>query len=355
MRSKVFWPLAAAVVFAASVVACGDDKDEPPCAVETDEDGNELVDCNDTACADHPLCQPQEICHNGIDDTGNGLIDCQDPLCADDDFCEGWVCEDGACIKECESQRECDGDPRVMPSLRSICDAGTCELFASFDSTGKPKTAEATVHTNLTRVPRPATLRSLVISYLHPVRPDGSRLDCEVAEDLIRQELLDDGSQVNVASRTAMRVNELSNEATNVTAGVTHIPIPTKPTGYVVVARFYNGAPDIHNEPRGVLAAFACREDVGATASTVNLEAHPGCSPGEVGSCPENWTCSAVGICHYDQCEPKCGSHQTCRELDGEPVCLRLCGENVNLGACDIGERCDDSPPWRDAACVPED
>jgi hypothetical protein len=50
-----------------------------------DDDGDELVDCDDDYCSDLLICN--EICTNGVDDDDDGLVDC------DDDYCDNeWSC-----------------------------------------------------------------------------------------------------------------------------------------------------------------------------------------------------------------------------------------------------------------------
>jgi len=57
----------------------------PPeiCNDGIDNDGDGLVDCADTDCADSPLCK-KEICGDCIDNDGNGLTDYDDPACCND-------------------------------------------------------------------------------------------------------------------------------------------------------------------------------------------------------------------------------------------------------------------------------
>ncbi|MGR3310440.1 MAG: SBBP repeat-containing protein, partial [Candidatus Brocadiales bacterium] len=60
------------------------------CTNGLDDDGDGLVDCNDTDC---PPCTP-EACNDGIDNDGDGLVDLDDPDC--DGFVPSpEVCDDG--------------------------------------------------------------------------------------------------------------------------------------------------------------------------------------------------------------------------------------------------------------------
>jgi hypothetical protein len=52
------------------------------CDNGVDDDGDGLVDCADSDCANNPVC-PTEICGNCIDDDGDGKIDYEDDDCCD--------------------------------------------------------------------------------------------------------------------------------------------------------------------------------------------------------------------------------------------------------------------------------
>jgi uncharacterized repeat protein (TIGR01451 family) len=55
----------------------------PPedCTNGSDDDGDGLVDCQDTDCADQPACANVEVCGDCIDNDGDGLTDYDDPDC----------------------------------------------------------------------------------------------------------------------------------------------------------------------------------------------------------------------------------------------------------------------------------
>ncbi|OUU23872.1 MAG: hypothetical protein CBC13_04620, partial [Planctomycetia bacterium TMED53] len=59
------------------------------CTNGTDDDGDGLVDCEDTDCDQDPACAapPVENCTNGTDDDGDGLADCADPDCSGNPNC----------------------------------------------------------------------------------------------------------------------------------------------------------------------------------------------------------------------------------------------------------------------------
>jgi len=59
------------------------------CDNGVDDDGDQLIDCDDPDCVEHPACAPppQELCDNGVDDDGDKLVDCADPDCNQDPTC----------------------------------------------------------------------------------------------------------------------------------------------------------------------------------------------------------------------------------------------------------------------------
>lgn len=57
------------------------------CFNATDDDGDELTDCEDPDCAEDSACRTAEVCDNETDDNGDGLVDCDDPDCAGDLLC----------------------------------------------------------------------------------------------------------------------------------------------------------------------------------------------------------------------------------------------------------------------------
>ncbi len=82
------------------------------CGNHADDDGDHLIDCNDSDCFGEPACQAHEICDNGADDDGDFLTDCNDPDCA------GLA---GCGISEnCADNRDNDGD------LLIDCADGNC-------------------------------------------------------------------------------------------------------------------------------------------------------------------------------------------------------------------------------------
>ncbi|MGR3310341.1 MAG: hypothetical protein ACUZ77_06155, partial [Candidatus Brocadiales bacterium] len=88
------------------LVDCND-SDCPPCSTEdctngTDDDGDGLVDCLDPDC----LPCPAEDCTNGIDDDGDGLVDCNDTDCPSctlaSEICSDGIDNDGDGLIDCD-------------------------------------------------------------------------------------------------------------------------------------------------------------------------------------------------------------------------------------------------------------
>jgi hypothetical protein len=80
---------------------CGDGKDN---------DGDYLIDCADSDCAQSDLCK-NEICFNGLDDNNNGIIDCDEDVCTNDPFCsslrECADCNDFECRESDDCSDQC--------------------------------------------------------------------------------------------------------------------------------------------------------------------------------------------------------------------------------------------------------
>jgi hypothetical protein len=106
------------------------------CDNNVDDDGDYVVDCDDTDCDDSPNCD--EVCGNGVDDDGDFASDCRDP------DCDGQ----GTCVEICGNDLDDDEDglfdcqdPSCFDPLTcvEVCDNGTddddnfardCEDFA---------------------------------------------------------------------------------------------------------------------------------------------------------------------------------------------------------------------------------
>jgi hypothetical protein len=81
----------------------GGDMKQDPCANK--------ANCMLDQCLDDPRCRVLgvEICNNGIDDDDNGLIDCQDPACMNDPLCKPHMCDPN--MPDCHDPM-CVNDPR---------------------------------------------------------------------------------------------------------------------------------------------------------------------------------------------------------------------------------------------------
>ncbi|MFN3532342.1 MAG: MopE-related protein [Candidatus Brocadia sp.] len=87
------------------------------CTGGQDDDGDGLVDCEDSDCACDLACAPthETSCTNGVDDDCDGLIDCQDPDCPLDKDGDGYYAS--PCGQDCD-----DTDASVYPGAPEICD-----------------------------------------------------------------------------------------------------------------------------------------------------------------------------------------------------------------------------------------
>ncbi len=86
------------------------------CGNGVDDDGDGDMDCDDADCSGDPACIGQpEVCDNGVDDDGDGLVDCDDPGCGAFPDCLEQVCDDGVDddgdgFVDC-SDTDCAADP----------------------------------------------------------------------------------------------------------------------------------------------------------------------------------------------------------------------------------------------------
>jgi len=87
--------LPAAVVIVLGTGGCLEEEEEPApdteiCSDAIDNDGDGMVDCDDSDCATSTLCYGmpfEENCADAVDDDGDGLVDCDDDDCDDTPEC----------------------------------------------------------------------------------------------------------------------------------------------------------------------------------------------------------------------------------------------------------------------------
>lgn len=111
------------------------------CDNQVDDDGDELVDCQDPGCAGEPACKSPEFCwnidnpldRNPIDDDGDGLANWDDPDCAPTPWpCPPEVC-DNAADDDGNTLVDCD-DPDCWSS--PVCGPETCDNGVDDDDDG---------------------------------------------------------------------------------------------------------------------------------------------------------------------------------------------------------------------------
>lgn len=100
---------------------------EADCGDARDDDGDHLVDCDDSDCAALPSCF--EDCHNATDDDGDGLVDCLDASCASKAPCVAEICGNGL---------DDDGDSRPDCTDADCAGSGTCVAVQNDPSAGAP-------------------------------------------------------------------------------------------------------------------------------------------------------------------------------------------------------------------------
>ena len=94
---------------------CVEGDDVAECSDQVDNDGDGLIDCNDDECAQNEVCiegDTLEECFDGLDNNQNGIVDCEEPRCAssckegdDPEECFDNIDNDGNGILDCEDQR----------------------------------------------------------------------------------------------------------------------------------------------------------------------------------------------------------------------------------------------------------
>jgi hypothetical protein len=100
------------------------------CSNGVDDDGDNLVDCDDPSCGRAAACRtPDERCDNGVDDDEDGDTDCDDSDCARDEACQGpeEICSNGI-DDDGDRAADCaDTDCSAHPFCQAECGNGEVE------------------------------------------------------------------------------------------------------------------------------------------------------------------------------------------------------------------------------------
>ena len=134
MRYELAALIALAMAATWPMTACEDPEDKRPgdeevCDNGIDDDGDDLIDCDDDDCADDAYCAGEALCDDGEDDDGDGLVDCDDPDCASDPSCSSpsEVCDNGT-DDDGDGATDCDDTDCATASNcqgpSEICDNG---------------------------------------------------------------------------------------------------------------------------------------------------------------------------------------------------------------------------------------
>jgi len=85
---------------------------EVNCSDTVDNDGDGMVDCDDTDCTSDPACAPAPVenCTDGIDNDGDGAIDCADGDCTSDPACQPLLVVP---VEDCSDGIDNDGDGKI--------------------------------------------------------------------------------------------------------------------------------------------------------------------------------------------------------------------------------------------------
>jgi hypothetical protein len=169
MKKKL---LAIMVALVACTVGCqmGDDDKvgSEDCTDGRDNDGDGLIDCNDGDCSGYIGCRDDppdcpdpsnpacpdpcqtnpancgyENCTDGVDNDGDGLVDCEDSYCdgAAHCQCQPENCSDGR-DNDCDGQVDCD-DPDCNGSSACCLDYEICGDGLDNDCNGKTDCADS--------------------------------------------------------------------------------------------------------------------------------------------------------------------------------------------------------------------
>lgn len=294
-----------------------------------------------------------EICDNAIDDDGDGAIDCDDPNCSELEACKVG-CTDQ--IPDCEADREGRINQVCIPTGGS----GVCVPAGQVSDTGEIPRGSVMLFNQLSAPLESLAARNkaFLVQLFHPTNPDGSDASCD---DIFQAGLT--GGDISGVNLVGSSQGAIATPDTTVPAPAFEMPLAPEGEGWIVLVRFF-GTRDLQGRPGGELLGIGCKEGVvippgayveGSEEHTATVVIDPVCSPADPDSCAGGKTCQVGALVCRDQRCTDCSAlnNRTCRDMDGEPVCLQMCDPaNLDVQPCGDGERCDTTPGER-PACVP--
>lgn len=290
-----------------------------------------------------------EICDNGVDDDGDEAVDCDDPNCL----------EVEACHIGCTDQvPACEGS--TSATISQICMQGTCVPAGQVSDDGAIVRGDMQVFNQLAPALQgglTARNKAYLVEVFHPENPDGSAASCDA---IVEAGL--SGRTIPGVNLVGSIGNKIQVPDTTVPTLVPGLPVPPEGKSWIFLTRFYSTS-DQQGRPAGELFAIGCKANVvvppgayveGDESHTLSLTMQPVCNPADADSCSGGKTCQVGAlVCRDRRCGTECSGldRETCREIDGEPTCLKQC-DPESLPCTGDGERCD-TTPGEQPACVP--
>ena len=321
-----------AALLAASALACGGSGDDGNGGGTGGSGGAEVPDTGD------------EDCFNGVDDDGDGLIDCEDPDCSVLRECQG----------DCTSQTpvcETNQTGRVA----RICLDGACQPAGTVSDDGQLVLGSATVRATVAENLRLYVSRNRVYEMVlvHPIRPDGERVSCDTLVADTRF-----GGSLEAYNVVGAVTNSIEAAGDTIPMPLFDMPVADE-EGWFALVRFW-GARTSTGEPTGEVVAIGCQSGFQIPAGTtredpaqVNFRfVESVCKPGGT-ECPDPLSCGAALLCRDERCSDCNRTGVTCRDVEGEAMCLKVCDE-AGSQRCPERHRCDNTPGML-PACVPVD
>lgn len=322
-----------ALLAAAAAPACGSDSNEAGGADGGTGGGGGTVETGG------------EDCFNEADDDGDELVDCADPDCFVLDVCSN---ECNAQVPGCEANQ--------TGRITRVCLDGACAPAGPVSEEGELVRGNIHVYSRLADNLRPIAARNKAISLelIHPERPDGTPATCDALIDAGRF----GGSLAafNVIGFASLSIQEPGD---TIPAPAYNMPVSDE-RGWLVLVRLW-GARDRTGQPTGEVVALGCRDGVQMPEGpydpedpvrNVTVDVQAVCTRDE--HCPEPLTCLAGALLCRDARCGNCGHAGVCREVNGEPICLKTCDPEGETQTCPSNHRCDTTPGLT-PACVPLD